>query len=377
MKNEAATPEINTEEWIARLALLKVPGVGDRVAKSLMAHCGSARAVFDEKPDALSKIQGITKKSVRQFSESTALSEAEEEWHFINRQDIQPLFYLDENYPERLKLCDDGPLILFVKGKVNFNKRHAIAMVGTRNATRYGLDFCEHFIAELKPYNPLVVSGLAYGVDIKCHRVALQQGLPTVAVLAHGLDRVYPSLHAATARDMQQNGGLVTEYWSGTNPDRENFPKRNRIVAGMCDAVIVVEAAKKGGALITAELANGYNREVFALPGRVGDEFSEGCNNLIKSHKAALVSTPKDLQYILGWEKQDASAAGRQQELFVELEGAEKDIWQSLKKAGGKQELMEICLAVNLPVHKVLHNLMNLELKGLVKSRPGKMYSLH
>ena len=354
---------------------MQVPGVGDKLAKNLIAYCGSARAVFEERKTALKKIPGIGSKAAAGFSDTSVLTRAEEELEFILKHSIRPLFYLDEDYPKRLKLCEDGPINLFFRGNVQLNKRHALAMVGTRNATSYGLEFCEWFIRDLKGFNPLIVSGLAYGIDAQCHKMALHNGIPTVGVLGHGLDRIYPQLHTRLAGQMEENGGLLTEFLSGTNPDRENFPKRNRIVAGICDAVIVVEAAKSGGALITAEIANTYNREVFAVPGRLGHSFSEGCNHLIKTHRAALIEKVDDLKYILGWEE-EAPKQPQQQELFVELVGVEQEIWKSLQMAGGKQELTSLCLSLNLPVNKALQSLMNLELRGLVQSRPGKVYAL-
>ncbi len=362
-------------ELLYQIALTQIPGVGDRTAKNLIAHCGSAAAVFEEKKAALEKVPGIGAKGVINIREQTVLSRAEEEVDFIQKNKITPLFYLDPEYPQRLKLCEDGPVLLYFRGNVDLNKRHVISMVGTRNATSYGLDFCEKFIEAIKGFNPLIVSGLAYGIDVQCHKQALQNGIPTVAVLGHGLDRVYPQLHFGVARDIEENGGLLTEFLSGTNPDRENFPKRNRIVAGMSDAIIVVEAARSGGALITAEIANSYNREVFAVPGRVGDTFSEGCNFLIKTHKAALVNTPEDLKYILGWEVENSNQP-RQVQLFEELEGQEKEIWQSINAAGGKIELQTLCFQLRMPANRALQTLMNLELRGYVKSRPGQVYAL-
>lgn len=364
-----------SEELLYQVALTRIPGVGDKSAKTLIAHCGGARAVFEENKAALQKVPGINSKGVKNIHEQAVLAEAEDEIRFLEKQAVTPLFYLDPGYPRRLKLCEDGPVMLYFKGNVDLNKRHVISMVGSRNATSYGLDFCEKFIHEIKAFNPLIVSGLAYGIDVQCHKQALHNGIPTVAVMGHGLDRVYPQVHTNIARDMQENGGLLTEFWSGTIPGRENFPKRNRVVAGMSDAVIVVEAARSGGALITAEIASSYNREVFAVPGRVGDSFSEGCNFLIKSNKAALINSVEDLKYILGWEAEDLKQP-RQIQLFDELEGLEKQVWESLHAAGGKMELQTLCLKLSLPSSKALQTLMGLELRGFVKSRPGQVYAL-
>lgn len=359
---------------IFQIGISLIPGVGDKVAKTLIAHCGSAEAVFKEKKTALLKISGIGSKVAESVSTQSVLSRAEEEWNFVQKNDITPIFYLEPEYPQRLKLCEDGPVMIYYKGNADLNKRQIIAIVGTRNATSYGIDFCKDFIEEMKPFNPLVISGLAYGIDITAHKESLKNGIPTIGVLAHGLDRVYPSLHRKVADQMLQNGGLLTEFISETNPDRENFPKRNRIVAGISDAVIVVEAAKKGGALITAEIANSYNREVFAVPGNLGSPFSEGCNNLIKTNKAAMITSVMDLGYILGWEQEEKKVI--QPQLFLELEGIEKQIADLLRERGGREELDKICLLLKIPVSKALRHLMGLELKGVVKNEPGKVYSL-
>ncbi len=363
------------KELLYRIAITLIPGVGDRIAKTLIAHCGSARAVFEERKAVLQKIPGIGSRAAKNIAGQEVLGLAEEEMRFIERKGVQPLYFLDADYPRRLKLCEDGPVMLYYRGNSDLNKQQSIAIVGTRNATEYGKGFCEKFIADLKPFNPLIVSGLAYGIDVHAHKQALQCGLPTVAVLAHGHDRIYPSLHTNTAMDMLQNGGLLTEFLSGTNPDRENFPKRNRIVAGIADAVVVVEAARKGGALITAEIANSYNRDVFAVPGNLGQTFSEGCNHLIKINKAALIEGVEDLKYILGWEEQKGENGHTQTELFVELDGVENDLWQLLS-TDRKMELQGICFRLNLPVHKTLQHLMSLELKGLVRCLPGKVYAI-
>lgn len=345
------------------------------MAKNLIAHCGSAEAVFTEKKAALQKIPGIGTKVAQNIMGQSILSAAEEEVNFIRSNNITPLFYLDKGYPNRLKMCDDSPVILYFRGNVDLNKRQVISIVGTRNATSYGLDFCKEFISDIKPFNPLVVSGLAYGIDVCAHKESLKNGVPTVGVLAHGMDRVYPQLHKRVADQMLENGGLITEFRRETNPDRENFPRRNRIVAGMSDAVVVVEAAKRGGALITAEIANSYNREVFAVPGNLKSPFSEGCNHLIKINKAALIEGVQDLKYILGWEEK--LGAGIQQiPLFPELTKAEQGLVDILKECEGKAELDNICQSAKLPVAKVLQILMSLEIKSVVKNYPGKVYGI-
>ena len=360
---------------IYQIGITLIPGVGDKVAKALIAHSGSAEAVFKESKKALLKIPGVGFKVAESVSSQSVLSIAEEELVFIEKHSVKTLFYLDDDYPRRLKLCEDGPVMLYYKGSVELNKRQVIAIVGTRNATQYGLDFCKDFISDLKPFNPLVISGLAYGIDVCAHKEALKNGLPTVAVLAHGLDRIYPSLHSKIAHQMLDNGGWITDFLSNTNPDRENFPKRNRIVAGISDAVIVVEAAKKGGALITADIANSYNREVFAVPGNLGATFSEGCNHLIKINRAALIEGVEDLKYILGWERL-SETKDVQPQLFPDLDEKEKVLVDCLSANGGRSELDHLCIKLNQPVGKLLQTLMSLELKGVVKSYPGKVFGL-
>lgn len=366
---------MNIERLIYQIALTLVPGVGDKTAKSLIAHCGNAKAVFEENGRALRKIPGIGKKGVENILSQKALHRAEKELDFISAHNIQVKSYLDTDYPKHLKLCEDGPILLYQKGDFSFNDHHVIAVVGTRNATEYGKGFCTEFARDLSEFNVILLSGLAYGIDITAHKAALKYSIPTVGVLAHGLDRVYPSLHKPVAEKMMDaRGGLITEFLSETNPDRENFPKRNRIVAGCAEAVVVVEAAKKGGALITAEIAHSYNRDVFAVPGRHVDKYSEGCNHLIKTHKAALIKGVEDLKYLLGWEEKPKSPI--QSELGFELSPLEKQIQQTLQSEKNKLELDLLCYKINLPVNKVIPTLMALELKGLVKSHPGKLFEL-
>ena len=363
------------EEWRHRIALRLIPGIGDRLYKILIANCGSARAVFKEPGKTLHRIPGIGRTSVRSILRADVFQRADEEIEFMIRNEISAWFYLDDAYPRRLKWCEDGPVILYHKGNFEKVSNPMLAMVGTRSATPYGLRFCEGFIRDLRPYAPVIVSGLAYGIDIKCHRSAMENDMTTLAVLGHGLDRIYPYVHRKDAERMLENGGLITEFMSGTQPDRENFPKRNRIVAGMCDAVMVVEAAKKGGALLTAEMANSYNREVFAVPGRLDDACSEGCNYLIKINKASLVMSVKDLEYLLNWEPKEG-VRPVQQSFDFDLSDEESLIIDSLGRAGEALEIGMLCQKLDRPVGQVLQVMMSLELKGLVISQPGKLYRL-
>ncbi len=363
-------------DLIYQLALKNTPGIGTIGAKLLIAHRGGARAVFETPKKELMRIPGIGPRSVHKIHHKEALRLAEKELEFAYHAGIKAFSYLDEGYPNRLKSCEDGPVVLFQKGNLNLNAQRVIALVGSRKATSYGLAFCERFVAALKALEVVVISGLAYGIDICAHKEALKNNIPTAAVLAHGLDRIYPSLHTKIARQMLQEGGaLLTEYPSGTNPDRENFPSRNRIVAGICDAVVIVEAARKGGALITAEIANSYNRDVFAVPGRLGDTYSEGCNLLIKTHKATIITTVKDLEYLLGWTKKDMDV--KQPQLFEHLTRHEQLLVDCLSGTSGQPLALDrLCAIAKLPIGKVLSTLLNLELKGIVKNLPGKMYTL-
>lgn len=359
-----------------RIAITLISNVGNVLAKNLISYCGSVEAVFKEKTSHLEKIPGVgtvIAKSVKTFDD---FKRAEEEADFITRYKITPLFFLDNDYPERLKNCIDAPVMLYYKGNANLNSQRAIAFVGTRKATEYGRYQTEKIIADLAAYKVTVISGLAYGIDICAHKAAMKNNLQTVAVLAHGLDRIYPSVHKSTAEKMLANGGLLTEYKSGTNPDRENFPTRNRIVAAISDAVVVMEAGIRGGALITAEIANSYNRDVFALPGRIDDTYSAGCNHYIKLNKASLMESAADIIYLMGWEDSPGKKkAQHQRSLFIEMNDDEKKIFQLLND-NGQTDIDILVSAANLPVSKVAATLLNLEFKGVIKSLPGKVYQL-
>ncbi len=358
------------------IALTLTQGVGDVTTKKLIKHYGSAQAVFEEKKTLLQKVSGISMPQANAIASQESFKRAEEELAFINKEGISPLYFEDKNYPLNLKHCYDAPVLLYSKGQTEYKSPKFISIVGTRNATTYGLEVCNQIVKDLVPHNPIIVSGLAYGIDICAHKAALKNNLPTIGVLAHGLDKIYPAVHTDVAKQMQETGALFTEHISGSRPDRENFPKRNRIVAGMADAVIVVEGTEKGGALITAEIANSYNREVFAVPGRLKDPFSAGCNKLIRTNKAALYNSVADLEYILGWEKNQAPVnKALQIELFSNLSPDENQLAEVLKTKE-KIEIDELALVAALPVHKVNQLLISMELKGLVKAMPGKMYAL-
>ncbi len=352
-----------------------IPGIGDIGAKKLIAYCGGAEAVFKEKKQHLIKVPGIGEKGAKNILSAAVIDEAEAEVAFMNKNGIIAHYYLDKSYPQRLLHCEDGPILLFTKGKVDLNAGKMVAIVGTRNATIKGKAFCEKLIEEIAIHQPTIISGLAYGIDITAHKAAIKNGLQSFAVLASGLNKIYPKAHSNTAKKLQDFGGIISDYRSKTVMMPMHFAERNRIVAGMADAVVVIESSEKGGSLITADLANGYNRDVFAIPGRVDDSQSVGCNRLIKSNKAALLESGKDLEYIMGWEKKSDSKKNKQVQLFIDLNPEEKTIIDILKEKESVS-IDELSLFANLSISKTTTALLNLEFSGIVQSLPGKMYQL-
>lgn len=350
------------------------------MAKKLVAYCGSAEEVFKQRKNALLKVPGIGMFSASAIVGQKVFQRAEEEILFIKKNDISPLFYLDEDYPNRLKHCHDSPVMLYYKGKKNLNAPKILSIVGTRQPTPYGKGICTNLVEELATLFPdiLITSGLAYGIDVCAHKAAIDNNVGTVAILAHGLDRIYPPLHESIADKMLENGGWLTDFISGTKPDKENFPRRNRIIAGIADAVIVVESKKKGGSLITADIANSYSRDVFAFPGRVDDVCSAGCNYLIKINKAALASSAKDIIYIMGWQEKTKKEKNTtiQKSLFLELSPEEMLVVEFLKKKG-PVSIDDISFSLKLKMSTALTLLLNLEFSGVVKSLPGKVYELN
>ncbi len=357
-----------------RIGLTLISGIGGITGKKLLAFCGSAEAVFKESRRALMKIPGIGEYTVNCIIKQDVLEKAEKEARYIEKNNISPVFFTDETYPHRLINCEDGPLMLYYRGHADLNHQRMIGIVGTRSATSYGISFCEQLIEQLKVLDVIIVSGLAYGIDTCAHREALKNDIPTIGVLGHGHDRIYPWQNKNMAVEMLGKGGLLTEFVSGSRPDRENFPKRNRIVAGMCDAIVVVESKRKGGAMITADIANSYNRDVFALPGRIGDEMSVGCNLLIKSNKAAMIESVKDIGYIMGWEE-TIQKPNIQRKLFHEFTPDQKLIVEILEKSE-KTSVDRLSVLSSLPASKVSSALLALEFDGLVISLPGKLYSM-
>ncbi|WP_163718283.1 DNA-processing protein DprA [Mangrovibacterium lignilyticum] len=364
------------EQLPYHIALSLIPGIGCINAKSLIAYMGSVEAVFEAKESHFRKVPGIGPVLARSIVENRDLERGKQELPFLTKHKIQTYFYLDDDYPTRLKSCVDAPLVLFSMGNINWNAEKLVAIVGTRNATDYGKKVCDELISEMATRNSYtVVSGLAYGIDSAAHKACLQHGVSTWGVLAHGLDRIYPSLHRSLAERMLVSGGVITDFISESSIERQNFLRRNRIIAGLTDATIVVESAEKGGALVTADIAGSYNRDVFAVPGRNSDIYSKGCNTLIKQNKACLIQNLDDLEYFMGWQNQAKSSQKIQKQLFVSLSGEEQKVMDALSES--PVYIDQLCQELHMPMGKVSALLLGLEFNGLVASLPGKMYRLN
>jgi DNA processing protein len=354
------------------LALQQVEGVGDIVAKKLITHCGNATEVFKTKSSQLAAIDGVGSVLLKNLKNKTVFEKAEQELQFIKSNEIKVSYFQDENYPDRLKHCIDGSVLLFTSGNIDLKNKKIISIVGTRQITSYGMEFCRKLIEDLAPLDPVIISGFAYGVDIFAHQLAMEHDLQTIGVVAHGLNQIYPKTHKKYVAKVEENGGFMTEFWSSSNPEKENFVRRNRIVAGISEATIVIESAERGGSLITANIANDYNRDVFAVPGRTTDKYSQGCNNLIKTQKANLLTSAADLIYILNWDI-ESKTKPIQKQLFVTLENDEQKVYDYLLKNG--KELMDIiALRCDFPIYKISGMLLNMELKGVIRPLPGKLF---
>ncbi|WP_207422692.1 DNA-processing protein DprA [Desertivirga brevis] len=360
---------------LQQIALTLIPGVGSVNSKLLLKHFGSVEELFTASKAQLTAIPGIGEKTAHNIFQKEFFKRAEKEMDFIERYKIKTFFITDDEYPQRLKNCYDAPVLLYYKGNADLNHSKIISIVGTRKATSYGKELTQKLVEDLKKHDVVVTSGLAHGIDAVAHRECLRNEVPTVGVVGHGLDRIYPAQHRSMAEKMVACGGILTEFLSETNPDRENFPKRNRIVAGMADATIIVEASVTGGALITADLANSYNRDVFAYPGDVNHEYSAGCNHLIKTNRANLITGIKDVEYLLGWVATQEAETPKQLSLNLALEPDEDKIARILfaKKMAGIDELS---LDAQMPQSKLVVALLGLEMKGVVIGLPGKMYKL-
>ena len=368
---------MNNDERISYIALTLCEGIGHINAKRLIDEIGSATAVFENRLHLPELLPEVNQRLIDLLNCPEAFKRAEQELAFCEKKGIQCLTLKDESYPSRLRECEDAPIVLYFKGQANLNSLHVVSMVGTRKATEYGKKFCADFVRDLEVLCPdvMIVSGLAYGIDIHSHRAALSNGLPTVGVLAHGLDRIYPPAHRQTAINMLSNGGLLTEYLPKTNPDPFNFVARNRIVAGMADCTLVVESPLKGGSMITASLANTYNRECFTLPGRINDEMSKGCNNLIRDNKAALITNAEDLVNAMGWQQKGVKPEAIQRNLFVDLTPEETLIVKILK-ARGDLHINNLTVEADMAIYRLTPILFSLEMKGVVKALVGGVYHL-
>lgn len=373
---------IAEDERFAAMLLSRVGYYHLQEIRTLYTMVGSAQAVVAASDDIRQVLPDASPRLVQLLSHlSDHRQRVADELAYVETEGVRVLTPCDSGYPRRLWECVDAPLVLYARGEACLNARRVVSVVGTRRCTRYGQDLIHSFVHRLKELCPevLVVSGLAYGVDIHTHRAALDEGNPTVAVLAHGLDQIYPRMHRDTAVRMLAQGGLLTEFMAGTNADKRNFVQRNRIVAGISDVTVVVESANKGGSLITAGLANDYNREVMAFPGRVTDGCSAGCNSLIRANRAALITSAQDLVEMMGWEteaeRRSALARGIQPELFPELSPEEQQVAQALQ-GSDKCHLNQLSLHTDLPISRLSGILFGLEMKGVVKMLPGGMYRL-
>jgi DNA processing protein len=344
-------------------------GIGPKKAAQLVSKMGSPEAVFRSNIRELHAATGIRQSVLRNLEMKKALEKATQQVEFIERNNLNVHFFLDSDYPRRLKHCDDAPIILYSMGNFDINPKRTLAIVGTRNASDYGKMLCVELIQSLVGQEIQVISGLAYGIDICAHRACVSSAIQTIGVMGHGLDRIYPNLHRKTAVNMLENGGLITEFVAGTNPDRENFPMRNRIVAGMADAVVVVESRKKGGSLITAELANDYNKDVFAYPGSVVSKNAEGCHYLIAEDKAHLITCGQDLLTKMGWDEKPK----KQAIIPLELSPNERQIYNYLEEHGARHP-DEISIFTGIAISTLQGLLLQLNLKGVIRSVPGNAY---
>lgn len=374
------SPNLSDPELIYKIGIELIPKIGSINAKKLIAYCGGIEAVFKESKKNLLKIPGIGEKIASEVVNQSILKKAEAEVKFIDKFGIKTLYFADPNYPERLKQCEDGPVLIYVKSKgtINLNSDKIISIVGTRKATSYGKNICELLIEGLvkKNYKPIIVSGLAYGIDITAHKSAIKHQLPTIAILGHGLDTIYPNLHRNIAKEIVNQGALITDFISGTPFDRNNFLRRNRIIAGLSDATIIVESAEEGGALVTADIANSYNREVFAVPGNVTSAYSKGCNQLIKQNKAALIESADDIELLLGWKPNKKNAPKQTAIHFDEFDTEAQTILNYLRE-NGEETIDVISINTGIHVSKALSALLNLEFAGVVVSKPGKIFALN
>lgn len=365
---------MNTSLLQRQIAVSLLQGIGPIRARQLLSKLPDLDSLFSYTLKELEKTTGVSKKLLQNMGREIALEKAANEIAFIEKNNISTYFLTDKDYPRRLKQCEDAPLILYGKGNMDLNPAETVAIVGTRKATPYGVSVCEELIKSFVGQDILVVSGMAYGIDICVHQLCVKHKIPTIGVLGHGLDRLYPQSHLKTAQRMLYTGGLLTEFLPGTLPDRVNFPMRNRIVAGMCDATIVVESKNKGGSLITADLANDYSRDVFAVPGNIGQQFSEGCNQLISQSKAHLFLSPEHFLKWMDWTQKKGDKAPQRQ-LFMDLNPDEQKMMDLLQNEG-EQHMDALAQKSNKPISQTSVLLFQMEMNGLVKALPGNKYAI-
>ena len=361
---------------LSLLALHFISGIGNHIIRQLVSYCGSAEKVFQTSKGKLRKIPGIGDVTAEAIVKGKPFAAAEKEWRKVEREKSQLIFFVDKNYPSRLKQIPDAPSLLYSKGNVDFENPKSVAIVGTRKSTEYGRECVELLVAGLQKHAALIISGLAYGIDIQAHKQALKNNLPTIGVMGSGIDVMYPASHIETAKKMFGNGGVVSENPMGTNPDAHNFPARNRIIAGLCDVLVVVEAAHKGGALITADIANSYNKDVMAFPGNVGRSYSEGCNSLIKSNRAHLITSIKDLEYVMNWSEGVNNPVKLPAFNLESYEPDERAVLKVLLENNNQLMIDELSWRSGLSIGRLASLLLNLEFKGVLSPLPGKIYKV-
>ncbi|MDA7558733.1 DNA-processing protein DprA [Flavobacteriaceae bacterium] len=362
------------EDLLFALALQCAPNIGDITAKKLITHCGSPEGVLNESKKSLLKITGIGSYTINQLNKSLLLHQAEKELTFIKNNHIRVRYYQNDSYPTLLKQCVDGPILLFQRGNISIKNRPIISIVGARKITNQGIANCEAIIEKLSPYNPIIVSGFAYGADITAQKSAIKHHLQTIGCLAHGLNQIYPKAHRKYMSAVENHGGFFTDFWSTDKFVKSNFLKRNRIIAGLSEATIIIESAERGGSLVTADIANSYNREVFAVPGRINDSQSVGCNNLIKFQRAHMLSLAEDIPYILNWKFQ-LHHLEKNSLVHHDLEADERRVYNFLL-VRDKDSIDNIARTCQMPVFKMSSLLLNMELKGLVKPLSGKYFEI-
>ncbi|MFT4533778.1 MAG: DNA processing protein [Saprospiraceae bacterium] len=362
------------QNLLNNIALTMVPDVGPVIAKLLISYCGSAEAVFKASKRELLKIPGVGQKTVEKLISSNTFGRAEVQLKFLSNNNGKAVVFHSDEYPQRLKHFDSSPLVLYLKGEMNLNHKRTVAIIGTRKPTEQGKINCEKLIEGLQDYGVQIISGLAFGIDTCAHKKCVETNTETIGIMGHGLDILYPAENRKLVSKMIKNGGVLTEFPTNTRPDRENFPMRNRIIASMSDVIVVVESKRKGGSIITAEFANNYNKDVFAIPGRTTDEVSEGCNKLIKQHKANLLESAADISYIMRWDETDKSRVV-QKALFIDFNDEEQKLIDILKEKDSVT-VDEFSHLLKLPPSNLANMLLTLEFKGAIRSLPGKKYIL-